>query len=254
MDHRTTRAKYLGGALAALTAIAGSVPAEAGLLRLRLEDAGTGNGVVITDNGAGDINPLLGALTISQNLGAGFIVNVVTGISQPITANQLHLNSVNVDVQGAGILRMTLEDPDYELSQPGAWAIAQVGGVLTAPAGSTATFQSWVNASNLVPDLGADQLAAAPLAALGATPAGSVALFDPVFVADPGAFAATDGAAFAISGPFSLFAQAVIRFTGAGLVSFDQDIRVPEPGTLGLISLGMLGLGASLVRRQAVKA
>jgi hypothetical protein len=37
--------------------------AYADSFRLRLEDFGTGTGVVITDGGAGDFNPLAGAIT-----------------------------------------------------------------------------------------------------------------------------------------------------------------------------------------------
>src|SRR5262245_784519 len=72
------------------------------LFRLRLEDTATGEGVVLTDNGAGDINGLNGAITFSGSIG-GFVVNVTTGLSQPIIGGtnnyaELDLNSVNVSM------------------------------------------------------------------------------------------------------------------------------------------------------------
>src|SRR5262245_17805634 len=81
--------------------------------RLRLEDFSTGSGVVITDNGVGDINPLAGAVTYSGSIN-GFLVNVTTGISKPLIGGvnnyaELDLNSVNVQFTGAGKLRITLE-------------------------------------------------------------------------------------------------------------------------------------------------
>ena len=88
--------------------------AYADSFRLRVENYLSGIGVVITDNDVGDANPLAGAITYLGSLNS-LAVNITTGISQPLIGSvnnyaALHLNSVNIQVSGAGALRLTLED------------------------------------------------------------------------------------------------------------------------------------------------
>lgn len=224
--------------------------AYADSFRLRLEDFGTGTGVVVTDGGAGDFNPLTGAITYSGPVN-GFIVNVTTGISKPVIGGvnsyaELDLNSINVQVAYAGTLRITLEDTDYTLGPYGELsAVGAVGGTLIATAGSTATFQSWVNPDNLVPDLGPSVAYPGVLPSIGAIPATSVAVWsDGPVTFGFGAFSSTDSESFVHSGPYALFTQATINFTGPGIVSFDQHLStVPEPTSLLLLGSGLAGLG-----------
>jgi hypothetical protein len=56
--------------------------ASAGPLYIRL-DAGGGNFFEVFDGGAGDINPVEGAVTFSGSVGA-FLINVTTGLSAPL--------------------------------------------------------------------------------------------------------------------------------------------------------------------------
>jgi len=124
----------------------GTVAQASPLFRLRLEDSGTGQGVVITDNGAGDTSASSGVITFNGSVGS-FIVNVTTGLSKPLIGGtnnyaELDLNSVNVRVSGPGSLRITLEDGGYTLGPDGPLSVGSlVGGTLNATAGSNVSFQ-----------------------------------------------------------------------------------------------------------------
>jgi PEP-CTERM motif len=246
-------------ALAVMALVGLSAVAYADSFRLRIENTSLGQGAVITDNGVGDINPALGVITFSGAIPGGFAVNVTTGLSKPMIGGttsiaELDLNSVNVQTAGAGALRITLEDTDFINGANGLLGfIGGVGGTLTAPGGSSVAFNTWVNPADLVPALGPDTSPVGALGAIGGIPAGSIAAFGSGASFGPGVFSATGGANFLKTGPYSLFSQATIVFTGAGSVSFDLDSRVvPEPSSLLLLGTGLLGV-AMLVRRYSKK-
>ena len=230
-------------ALMLIVLIGFSAAAYADSFRLRIEDVGAGVGTVVTDISASGVIAFNGAI-------GGFIVNVTTGLSKPVLGGannlaELDLNSVNV-AGGAGTLRITLEDTDYLLGGDGNQLafLGTVGGTLTAPALSTVTFNTWVNPDDLVPALGPDQAVGA-IGAIGGIPAGSLAAFGAGVTFGPGAYSAAGGTNFLKTGPYSLFSQFTLVTTGRDTVSFDLNSQVvPEPSSMILLGMGLIGVAA----------
>ena len=243
--------------LAVLVVIGFGEVTYADSFRLRIEDVTAGVGAVITDQGPGDGSPTVGVITFN-NLVGSFNINVTTGISKPVIGGvtnlaELDLNSVDVhSTGGAATLKITLEDTDYLLGANGSLLFnGLVGGTLTAPAGSTVTFQTWVNPNNSVIALGADQAVGA-IGAIGAIPAGSVPAFTPPGVSfGPGAFSSTGNTTFTKTGPYSIFSQATIAINGTDSISFNLDAQViPEPSALLLMGAGFVSLVALIKNRR----
>jgi len=232
--------------------------ASASDFRLRVDDL-TGKGVVITDDGAGDEAPGLGLMSLNlTGVGGDATTSMTLAYSKPSVEDsstlwELFLNSVTLVSTGPAHLTLTLEDRGYT----GSGALQLTSHILdsffsSAP-GSTVQITSWVNPSNDVPALGADQSTPGPLAAItggGGLSTGTQTLL-------PGTDVAADqSVTFAPSGPFSLFTQVVFDIVGTdgGVLSFNQDAKVtaapgaldgPEPASLMLIGSGLLGLLAS---------
>src|SRR5512138_1703504 len=82
-------------------ALLSASPARADLL-LRITDGV--NIVTVADQGAGDLNPLAGVVTVSASVGT-WAVNVSTGQASPFfSEGHLDLNSVNTNTGTAGQL------------------------------------------------------------------------------------------------------------------------------------------------------
>lgn len=213
-----------------------SLPAQAAF-ELRLDNPSTvGIDIAVTDNGVGDLNPLVGVITFSGAV-PGFAINVTTAIGSPIlpagsgSILELDLNSVNVNISGAGTL--VLSTSQSALSYPGGPGslVSSVGGTLTGPAGSTVSFRQCI----------AESVLFACAIAVDQGPFG------------PGAFSASNTAAIPDVPPLlvSLTELAVLSFTGPGVVSFDLDSQVvPMPMTALLVGLGLAGCAVWRARQR----
>lgn len=237
-----------------------AAPQADAALRLRIEDLDTGEGIVLTDGATGDANSVTGAVTYVGSVGQ-FVVNVTTGISKPLIGGvnnyaELHLDNVSINTNGAGSLRIVLQDTDFVGGPDGPMSfVSEIVALLTAPTGSTVFAQSYVDPTNAVIDLGLDTHPAGALAALGATPPTSLAGFGLSGVTSgPGPFNAANAIGFAKDGPYSMTVIVVVTFSGSGSVSFDAGLQtIPEPATISMWAFGLLGCAAvtRLRRRKA---
>lgn len=204
---------------------------------LYIDDPGDAlTGLTITDNGAGDINPMAGMITFSGAVGTTWIATVTTGVSKPaiggVTDPWIDLNNVSLSSGAAGTLTIMLTDTNF--SPDPTWT----GTTLISAIGGTTTGTVWLDQILDYDNMRFASLADAELSvSLGPLTGGVGYLFGD---------AGTDFGPL-VSGPFSLTEIAVITHTQSGLTSFDaSSVVVPVPAAVILCLLGSAVLGVRL--------
>lgn len=218
-----TAAMSVGGAFFALPAAA--VP--------QIEISHGASTVVIADQGAGDINDLVGAVVFAGTVG-DFFINVTTGVTKPVLGSaevpRLDLNSINVSGPTGAVLTIRFTETDF--SSPSGYA-----DIFSAIGGTTAGSVQYLTYASLTNDAFAEDILISDSGILS------------------GPFVFSDMSTVAISGTYSLTTVAIITHSGSGNQnsSFNAVVELPEPFLAPPIILGTLLLSATMIARRRRK-
>ena len=189
--------------------------------------------ITIFDNGLGDLNGTIGALTLSTNLGV-WNLSIATGVTYPALGsftNPVMDLVIQASSTGAGSLTYTFSDIGFSPPKvPGTNLSTTVSGHVISGAPTSVDYSVYGDPSDV---LGAKTVLLATT--------GTNAL--PVLISNSGLIGLSD--------PFSLTQVVQLNASGASSVSVDASLSVvPEPGSSALTFLGLAFLVVGLACRR----
>ena len=192
------------------------------LLTVQISDNSSFTGTVVSAvDTDGD-----GMVTLSSALGGTsvWIANVVTGFSAPLLGSEyveeIDLNSVNVSGGTGTIYIRLIEDAMTKNVAP---YIASLGGTTDGSVSFKATATDNVTGTST----------------------------ELLSYTGNNAFANEQSGNLALQGDYTAMLYAAITHgSGVNVSSFDFNLKVPEPGSLALLGLGLIGLGFGAKRRK----
>lgn len=197
-------------------------------LTLTLDDLSTvGTDVTLVDDAIGDWWSGNGVVMHVGSAG-GWFLNATTGLGVGMSDIWgIDLNTVSVSSRSGGTLRISLTETDLTYGSGGPLSITSAIGGTTQ---GTVAYAAYADDGNV---------------AFGQT--------TQLFTGTTGGFAFShqNSTTLNLSNPFSLTLVADITHDGSKTTSFDFASQVPEPTSVALFALGLLGAGASARRRKA---
>ena len=227
--------RFILGMLALVFSLAVVSPARA-ILTLKVSDGITT--YTVADGSGSDLSAQTGTVVFSGSF-PNVIFDLNSGISKPVIgsifAPELHLDSI---LASTAAVALTVQLSDTDFSGTGlATFIAGLGGIISAPNGSTVSLSVYRDLSNALFGTGAGTLICST-GALGGNPS---------FSANCG------GNNILIDDSYSVTLQAVISHLGEGTSSLNAIVKdAPEPSSMILLGAGLMGM-AAWVRRKAFR-